>query len=92
MTYRDIAPDQAGEIVGQMQHRIVLNVRVVANGDPVNVATDHRIIPDAGVFSDSHIAENDCPRRLRSVPTGRRMAPIDIQGKTGKISDFKYVL
>ena len=42
-----------------MQHGVVLNVRVVADDDAVDVAAQHRAIPDAGVRAERHVADDD---------------------------------
>ena len=47
MPDRDIVSDEAGEIVGQVQHGVVLNVRVVPDHDAVDVAAHHGVVPDA---------------------------------------------
>src|ERR1035441_9869426 len=42
-----------------MQHGVVLNIGMVANGDAVDVAPEHGIAPNAGVILQGHIAQND---------------------------------
>jgi len=37
MTDRHIITHQAGVIVGQVQHRVVLNIRMVANHDAIDI-------------------------------------------------------
>ena len=52
-------PSDAREIVREMQHGVVLDVRVVADDDAVDVAAQHRAIPHAGMRAERHVAEDD---------------------------------
>ena len=44
--------------VAHMNDGIVLNVGAFANADEVNIATNDRIEPDRGFFTDVHIADD----------------------------------
>ena len=43
-------------LIERVQHRAVLNVHAVANGDGVHVATQHGAKPDAALVAHRHIA------------------------------------
>jgi len=58
VSHRDPIADPAGKFVGQMDHRIVLNVGVMPNHDPLDVPAQDGIIPDAGMVTERHIPEN----------------------------------
>ena len=45
----DPVADEARKIVRKVQHGVVLDVRVVADDDAVDVAAQHRAIPNAGM-------------------------------------------
>ena len=47
------------EIVREMQHGVVLDVRVVADDDAVDVAAHHRAIPHARMRAERHVAKHD---------------------------------
>ena len=55
----DPVAEHAGEIVRQMQHGVVLHVGVVADDDAVDVAAQHRAVPDAGMRAERHVADDD---------------------------------
>ena len=61
-----VVPD--GHVVADFGHRflvqcvyntVVLDVKAVADGDGVNVATQHGIEPDAAVVAHGHVAHDD---------------------------------
>ena len=54
-----IAQDQRVFVAHHVQHRAVLNIRARADADVVHVAANHRARPDAGVFADDHVADDD---------------------------------
>ena len=58
MANGDVITQDAEEVVRQMQDRVVLDVRVVADGDAVDVAPQHRVAPDAGIITQGHIAQH----------------------------------
>ena len=41
-----------------MQHRVVLNVAMVADDDAIDVTPQHRAIPDAAVRAQRHVADH----------------------------------
>ena len=61
----DVVADEAGVIVREVQHRVVLDVGVMPDDDAVDVATQHRVIPNAGVIAERHVAHDH--RRARDI-------------------------
>ena len=59
MAYGDVIAQDTGEVVRQMQDGVVLDVRVVADDDAVDVAPEHGVAPDARVIAQGHIAQHD---------------------------------
>src|SRR5690348_8089908 len=55
----DPVADDAGIRIGEMQHGVVLDVRVVADDDAVDIAAQYRAIPDARTRANGHVAEHD---------------------------------
>jgi hypothetical protein len=55
----DAMADQAGDARVGVNHGEVLKVRPFANADPLGIAPDHRVIPDAGVHSDLDVSQNN---------------------------------
>ena len=55
----DVITHNAGKVICEMQDRVVLDVRVVADDNTVNVAPEDRVAPDAGIVPHSYIAQND---------------------------------
>ena len=43
-------------LAGHVQHTAVLNIRVIANTNLVDVAPDHGVEPHTAFFPDDHIA------------------------------------
>src|SRR6266567_5961536 len=74
MTDGDVAAEDTGEVVGQMQNRIVLNVGVIADNNAVNVASEHCVVPNARTIAQSHIPQNDCARGDVNASTERRLS------------------
>ncbi len=56
---RDMATEDAGEIISEVQHRVVLNVRIVADHNAIDVAAEDGVVPNAGVRAEGNIAENN---------------------------------
>ena len=56
MADRHIIADNRRRIAHDMNRRIVLNVRVPADDDGLQIAADDRIEPDVRPFHDRHIA------------------------------------
>ena len=57
----DPAPDRAGDPRVGVDHREVLDVRLVADRDPVGVAAEHGVVPDARLDAQVDVAEDDRP-------------------------------
>ena len=51
-------PSDARKIIREMQHGVVLDVRVVADDDAVDVAAQHRAIPHARMRAERHVADD----------------------------------
>src|SRR5204862_16463 len=43
----DIIAHKAGELIGEVQNSVVLNVRVLADNDSVDVSAQDGVVPDA---------------------------------------------
>ncbi len=52
----DAGADEAGEIVGEVEHGAVLDIGGIADLDTVDVAPEDGPVPDAGVLADGDIA------------------------------------
>src|SRR5690606_23865812 len=50
--------DDGVEVVGKMDHRVVLDVAPLADHDPSNVATENRAIKHAAALAQRHIADH----------------------------------
>src|SRR5262245_19225419 len=59
MADRDEVAENTGEFIREMQHRVVLNVRVVPDRDAVDVAPNDGVVPDARIISQSNVAEHN---------------------------------
>lgn len=59
VTYGDIIADHAGKIVGEMDDGVVLDVRVVANHDAIDITAKYRVIPDARAVAEGDVADDD---------------------------------
>jgi hypothetical protein len=55
----DPVAQDARKIVRKMQHGVVLDVRVMADNDAVDVAAQHGAIPHARMRAERHIANDD---------------------------------
>jgi hypothetical protein len=58
MTNGHVVANDAWILVSEVQHGIVLDVRVVADDDPVDIAAQHGVIPDARMISEGHVAKD----------------------------------
>ena len=56
VAYSYIITDDAGVVISNVQHAVVLNIAVAANLDAVNVAADSNAGPDAGVLLKLNLA------------------------------------
>src|SRR5262249_15285912 len=61
VAYRDPAADDAGDPRVGVDHAQVLDVRLVADLDPLGVSPDHRVVPDAHVLPHVDVTEDDRP-------------------------------
>jgi len=66
---RDPVADDTAIIIRQMQHSVVLDVRVVTDDDAVDVAAEHRAIPHARMRAEGHVAEHDSGFGEINAPT-----------------------
>src|SRR5262249_13870929 len=58
-----VTQDQRIFVAHDVQHAAVLDIRARAYAHVMHVATNHRARPDAAVFADGHVA-NDDGRRI----------------------------
>ena len=58
VTDGDPVADEARKIVREMQHGVVLDVRVVADDDAVDVAAQYRAIPHARMRAERHVTDD----------------------------------
>jgi hypothetical protein len=59
MPHRHIVSNEAGEIIRKVEHGAVLDIGMVSDNDSVNVATQHRIVPHAGMVTQRDIPDDD---------------------------------
>jgi hypothetical protein len=72
MTDGDELSENAGKIVGEMQHGIVLNITAFADDNAIDVAANHRVIPNARIIAERHVTEHDCAARDVNIFAERR--------------------
>src|SRR5439155_6113145 len=61
-------------------HRIILDVAVIPDLDPIDVSAHHRVVPDARIIAQSHIAQDDrAARDVNSFPKSRLFAQIRLK-------------
>ena len=60
MANSHVIADNARILIGEVQHGVVLNVRVVADDDAIDVAAKDRVIPDAGIIPNRYVTHYDC--------------------------------
>ena len=58
MAHCHVRPDGHRRPDIRVDHRQVLDVRVLADGDRIIVAAQHTAIPDRGIFTEKHIAHH----------------------------------
>ena len=75
MTDRHVVPHQARTLVCQVQHGIVLDVRVVPDNDAIDVAPQDCVIPNAGMIAESNVADNHRAARNINVAADGRLSP-----------------
>ena len=66
-----IRPDRHREAGIGVQRRVVLDLRALAELDPLVVAAQHRAEPDAGVELEPHLADQRRVLGDISTPKGR---------------------
>ena len=71
----DIVADDAWPIIGYVANAIVLNVSVVADCDPLDVPANYGSEPDAGIFTDLHIANDSCRFGNEHIFAEKRVLP-----------------
>lgn len=54
----DVAANDRAEVVGQVNHGVVLDVRVIADDDAVDVTPQHGSVPDARVIAEGDVADH----------------------------------
>lgn len=54
-----VIADDAGIIVGEVEHGVVLDVGVVADDDAVDVTAGNGVVPDAGVVAEGDVTEDN---------------------------------
>ena len=64
-----------------VEHHAVLDVRAVADDDPVHVAPQHGVVPDRAVAADGHVAQNDGRFGQKGVLSDHRLMPADFSYK-----------
>lgn len=74
VAHGDPITHNAWEIIRDVQHSVVLNIRVMADGDAVDVAAQDASVPNARVRAESHIADDgsgfgdeNAPAELRGL-------------------------
>ena len=60
MANGNVVANDAGEVVGEVEDGVVLDVGVVSDDDPVDVAAGNGVVPDTGVVAKGDVAEDDC--------------------------------
>ena len=85
----DPVAEDARQIVREMQHGVVLDVGVVAHDDAVDVAAQHRAIPDAGMRAERDVTDDGggfgdenifAEFRLPAEKLGRAALRVDSRG------------
>ena len=71
MPYGHVIAHHARVFIGDMAHTVVLDVRVMADNDPVNVAAQHAAEPDARLFPNLRVTNH--PRAVGDEYTGTEL-------------------
>ena len=74
-----IRADLEGKAGIGMQHRVVLDLRALAELDPLVVAAQHRVEPDAGVGLEPHAPDHDRAVGDPIAPVGRQVRRLAIK-------------
>ena len=87
----DLLTEGAGKAPGShVEHRVVLNVRAVADADVVHVPAQHAPVPDAGVLANLDISDNGGTRGHPGTRMHRRPhAAIGAQSGLGGSSGLR---
>ena len=56
MTNCHVVADDTSKIVGDMANAQVLDICMMTDDDPIDIAAQHGTKPDARLFADGHIA------------------------------------
>ena len=67
MADRDAVADDARDTRVGVNHRQILDVGLFTDRDPVSVAAQDRVIPDARIPADVDVAEHDRPWAINAV-------------------------
>ena len=65
MAYGHIIANITTEVVGDVQHSVVLNIGTFPDNNLMNVASQHGIVPDARLLPECHRAKHN--RRFGDV-------------------------
>ena len=88
----DPVADQTRDTGVGVDHRQVLDVGRFADRDPVRVAAQHRVVPDARIPADPDVAQNDgsvsdVSSRDRSSNLGRTPRSLQVSDRQVMIAD-----
>lgn len=59
MSNGHVPSENTGKIISEVQHRIVLHVRVLADHDAIDVTSEHSVVPHAGMRTERHVSKDD---------------------------------
>src|SRR5690349_656821 len=77
---RNVVSNRARQFALQVQHRIVLNIGVMPDDNPVDIAAQNGVIPNAGKVAQSNISYDNCaPRDKDALPKARLLAQKSIK-------------
>jgi hypothetical protein len=67
-----------------MKHHVVLDVRVVADHDPVDVAPKHGVVPDTGIIAQGDVAQHnrapgDIDRFAQRRPSAQKFVELFVE-------------
>ena len=58
MAHRHVIAQQTRILIRQMDHGIILDIGMVADDDPVDIAAHHGIVPDTGMITNRHVSDH----------------------------------